>query len=66
MMNLCRPPLPPKRPYHQSLNYLQYVKDFDLDVHVIIFKIAIRVNGEINDAKTVNLFSFTLKDIVSN
>jgi hypothetical protein len=34
MVNLGRPPLPPNRPYHQPFNYLEYVKDFDLDAHV--------------------------------
>ncbi len=29
MMNLGRPPLPPNRPYHWPLNYLEYVKDID-------------------------------------
>jgi len=29
-----KPPLPPNIPYHPPLNYLQYVKDSDLDVHV--------------------------------
>jgi hypothetical protein len=40
------------------------VKDFDLDVHVKVFKAAIKINGEIEDVKIVNLFSFTAKDIV--
>jgi len=40
------------------------VKDFDLDVHVRVFKATIRINGEIEDVKIVNLFSFTFKDIV--
>jgi hypothetical protein len=40
------------------------VKDFDPDVHVRVFKVAIRVNGEIEDVEIVNMFSFTLKDIV--
>ncbi len=40
------------------------MKDYDLDVHVRVFKAAIRANGEIEDAKIVNLFSFTLRDIV--
>ncbi len=47
MMDLGRPPLPQNRPYHSPLNYFEYVKDFDLDVNVRVFKVAIRVNGEI-------------------
>ncbi len=40
------------------------MKDFDPDVHVRVFKAAIKVNGEIEDVKIVNMFRFTLKDIV--
>jgi len=40
------------------------VLDADLDVHVKVFKVAIKANGEIDDAKIVNLFSFTFRDIV--
>jgi hypothetical protein len=50
MMNFDRPPLPPNRPYHQPLNYLEYVKDFDVDAHVKVFKVAIIANDEIDDA----------------
>ncbi len=45
---------------------MEYVKDFNLDVHVKIFKIAIRANSEIDYAKIVNVFNFTFKNIVSN
>jgi hypothetical protein len=64
MVNLSRPPLPPNMPYHLPFHYLEYVKDLDPDVHVGVFKVAIRANGEIEDAKIINLFSFTFKDIV--
>jgi hypothetical protein len=60
------PPLPPNKPYHQPLNYPKYVKDFDPNAHVKVFKVPIKRNGEIEDAKFVNLFSFTLGNIVSN
>jgi hypothetical protein len=66
MVNLGRPPLPPNKPYHQPLNYLEYVKGFDPNVHVRVFQATIKANGEIEDAKTVNLFRFTLKDTISN
>jgi hypothetical protein len=46
MVNLCRPPLPPNKPYHRPLNYPEHVKDFDPNVHVRVFKVAIRANGE--------------------
>jgi hypothetical protein len=48
------PPLPPSRPYHRPLNYPKYVKDFDLNVHVRIFKAAIRANNETHGGKIVN------------
>jgi hypothetical protein len=64
MVNPSRPPLPPNKLYHQPLNYLGYVKDFDPNVHVRVFKATIRTIGEIEEI--VNMFSFTLGDIVSN
>jgi hypothetical protein len=42
------------------------VKDVDPNAHVRMFKVVIRANGEINDAEIINLFSFTLKDTMSN
>jgi len=36
MVNPSKPPLPPSKPYHQPLNYLEYVKDSNSDVHVKI------------------------------
>jgi hypothetical protein len=59
MVNPCRPPLPPNRPYCWPLNYPKYVKDSDPDAHVRVFKIAIKTNNETHDAKIINLFSFT-------
>jgi hypothetical protein len=56
------PSLPQNRPYYRPLNYLEYVKD--PNVYVKVFKVTIRVHGEIKDAKIINLFSFTLKNIV--
>jgi len=64
MMNPSRPPLPPNRPYYRPLNYLEYVKNSDPNAHVRVFKIAIKANNETNDVKIVNMFSFTLKDII--
>ncbi len=61
MMNSGKPPLPPSMPYHH-----EYVKDSDLDIHVKVFRVAIRANGEIDDEKIINLFSFTLRDIMFN
>jgi hypothetical protein len=48
----------------RPFNFPEHMKDFDLDVHVKVFKVDIRVNGEIEDAKIIKLFSFTLKDTI--
>jgi hypothetical protein len=66
MVHPGTPPLPPNRLYHWPFNYLEYVKDSNLDVHVRIFKAAIRTNSKTNDVEIVNLFSFTISDIVFN
>ncbi len=42
------------------------MKDSNLDAHVKILKATIRANGETKDVKIINLFSFTLIDIMSN
>jgi len=65
-MNPGRPPLPPNRPYHRPFNYHEYVKDSNSNAYVRVFKVAIKANGETKDVQIVNLFSFTLRDIVSN
>jgi hypothetical protein len=64
MMNLGKPPSPPNRPYHRPFNCPKYVKDFDPNAHVRVFKVAIIINGETKDVEIVNLFSFTFRDIV--
>jgi len=64
MVNLGMPPLIPNRLYRWPFNYPEYVKDSDPNAHVRIFKGAIKTNGEIKDAKIINLLSFTLKYIV--
>ncbi len=66
MLDPCIPPLPPNRPHRRPLNYFWYVKDFDPNADVNVFKAAIRVNNEIDDAKIVNMFNLTLKYIMSN
>jgi hypothetical protein len=64
MMDLGRPPLPPNKPYCRPLNYPEYVKDFDPNTNVIVFKATIRANGETKDVEIINLFSFKVRDIV--
>jgi len=66
MMNSSKTPLPPNKSYCWTLNYLEYVKDSNLDAHVRVFKVAIKANGETDDVEIVNLFNFTFKDIVFN
>jgi hypothetical protein len=51
MVNPSKPPLPPNKPYHWPFNDPEYVKDSDLNVHVRVFRVAIRTNSETNDAK---------------
>ncbi len=65
MVNPSMPPLPLNRPYCWPLNYPKYVKNFDPNAHVRVFKATIKANNETNDAKIINLFSFTFRDIVS-
>jgi hypothetical protein len=54
------------KPYCRPLNYLKYVKDLNPNAHVIVFKVAIKVDNETYDVEIVNLFSFTLKDTMSD
>jgi hypothetical protein len=64
LVHLGKPPLPPNKLHHRPFNYLEYVKDSDPNVHVRVFKVAFRTNSETNDAKIIDMFSFTLKDIM--
>ncbi len=50
-----------KLPY-KKLEYPTYVKDIDPDVHIKVFKKAIKSNGEIMEVDIINLFGFTFKD----
>ncbi len=47
-MDLDKPLIPPIRPHKKPFNYPKYVKFFDLNVKVRIFKATIRANGEID------------------
>ncbi len=40
------------------------MKDFDPNVHVGVFKAAIRTTSETKNVKIVNIISFTIRDIV--
>jgi hypothetical protein len=48
-----------------KFQYLTYVKDTNLDVHVRVSKKAIKANEEIVEVDIINLFGFTLKDNIS-
>jgi hypothetical protein len=50
-----------KLPY-RKLQYPTYVKDIDLDVHIRVFKKAIKANGEIVEVDIINLFGFIVQD----
>jgi hypothetical protein len=51
-------------PTRKHLPYLIYVKDTNLDVHIQVFKKAIKANGEIINEDIIHLFTFTLKDSI--
>jgi hypothetical protein len=50
-----------KLPY-QKLQYLTYVKDIDPNVHIRVFKQAIKANKKILEADIFNMFGFTLRN----
>jgi len=58
-------PKPTNKLPYKKLQYPTYVKDTDLDVHIKVFKKAIKANGETMEANIINLFGFTLKDSFS-
>jgi hypothetical protein len=45
-----------------KLQYPTYVKDTNPDVHIKIFKKAIKVNGETMEVDIISLFGFILRD----
>jgi hypothetical protein len=47
--------------FYKNLLYPTYVKDTDLDVHIKVFKKAIKVNGETIEVDIINLFGFTFQ-----
>jgi hypothetical protein len=52
-----------KLPY-MKLQYPTYVKDTDPKVHIRVFKKAIKANVETVEVGIMNLFGFTLRDII--
>jgi hypothetical protein len=61
-----QPIVPYSKPCRRQLNYPKYKKDFDLDVHVQVFKATIKVDDETIDEEITNLFNFTLRDNTCN
>ncbi len=53
-----------KLPY-QKLKYPTYMKDISLNVHIRVFKKAIKANKETLEANIINLFGFILRDNIS-
>jgi hypothetical protein len=47
-----------------KLQYPTYVKDTHPNVHIRVFKKAIKANGETMEANIINLFGFILKDSI--
>ncbi len=45
---------------------MEYIKNVNPNAHLHMFKVVIRTNGETEDANIVNLFEFTLLNIMSN
>jgi hypothetical protein len=58
-----QPTVPYFRPYNEPLDYLKFKNDYNPNVHVWVFKVTVKANGEIIDEKITNLFNFTLKDM---
>jgi hypothetical protein len=50
---------------NKSLLYPIYFTGIDPNVHVWVFQKAIQTNGDKHDVGIVNLFCFTLKDVIS-
>jgi len=49
-----------------KLQYPTYVKDIDLNVHIRIFKKAIKANGKTMEVDIIILFGFTFRDNILN
>jgi len=62
VVTFVQPIVPYYRAYMRPFNYHKYQKKkFDIDVNVQIFKIVIKVNGEMVNEEITNMFNFTLK-----
>jgi hypothetical protein len=46
------------RPLKRPLNYLEYKKDSNTNVHIEVFKSTIKANGEMINEEITNLFDF--------
>jgi len=50
---------------YMKLQYPTHVKDTNLNVHITVFKKAIKANGETIKFDIINLFGFTFRDSIS-
>jgi hypothetical protein len=66
IITVVQPIVPYSKPCRRQLNYLKYKRDFDLDVHVQVFKATIKVDDETIDEEITNLFNFTSRDNTSD
>jgi hypothetical protein len=51
------------RPCRSPLKYPNYKKDANPNVHVTMFQVAIRVNGETFEEYIINAFNYTLREM---
>lgn len=61
-----QPIVPYFRPYMKPLNYHEYTKNFNPNVHVQVFKFLIKANSQTITEEITNLFNFTLRDNASD
>jgi hypothetical protein len=54
-----------RSPYQSTLKYPYHKKNANPNVHVIVFHVVIRTNGETSKEYIINAFSYTLKEIAS-
>jgi hypothetical protein len=54
------------RPYQSTLKYLDNKKYANPNVHVKVFNVVVRANGETYEEYIINAFSYTQKKTTSN
>jgi hypothetical protein len=51
------------KPYRSTLKYQNYKKDVDPNVHVRMFQVVVKANGETLQEFIINTFNYTLKEM---